>query len=68
MDIVNQMLTLEQDTKNFQKHASKMIYESFLDLLSLADTDQLCAVSDSYYYSQTIRTPFSPWRDVKLKK
>ncbi len=56
MDMVERLAEIERKSDNFAKTASKYIYGDFLSLQERAETSEFCAVSDSYNYSQTLRT------------
>lgn len=55
MDIIDNLLVIEEEVRDFHKTASRLIYSSYLDLENLAESDEMCSVADSYNWSQTIR-------------
>ncbi len=56
LDVMDQLLTIESACSNFQKHGSRWVYGGYLPLADRADGSEFCAISDSYNYSQTLRT------------
>ncbi|MDR3547557.1 MAG: hypothetical protein P4M11_04665 [Candidatus Pacebacteria bacterium] len=56
MDVIDNLHTIEKEVSDFSKRASESIYGNFLALQRRAESSEFCAVSDSYNYSQTLRT------------
>ncbi len=56
MDLVDRLTEIEKKCNEFAKSASHAIYGDFLSLQARAETSEFCGISDSYNYSQTIRT------------
>jgi len=60
MDVVHNLLGIENECKKFLVKGSRQIYPNALSLMERAETNEFCALSDSYNYSQTLRI-FSNW-------
>lgn len=55
MDVINNLLVIEREIREFHKAASSMIYDGYLKLEDLAESSKMCDVADSYNWSQTVR-------------
>ncbi len=59
MDLVDRIMVIESKCSKFMKTATNAIYGDYLALAKRTDTTEFCTISDSYNYSQTLRTdPF----------
>jgi len=54
LDGVNAILEATAKEQEFKKKAPYQVFGNYLDLLDRAESDEFCAVSDSYNASQTI--------------
>jgi hypothetical protein len=59
LDMVDSIMKIESHVLHFQKYASDWIYGNYLALARRADSSELCAVSDAFNFSQTLRTTSS---------
>jgi len=55
MDVVHNLLKIESQCQDFLVHGSKFIYPNAISLMERSETNEFCALSDSYNYSQTLR-------------
>lgn len=55
LDYLDAIYAIQQRINNFRKTASSSVYDSYLSLENQANSDQMCKVSDSYFFSQRTR-------------
>jgi len=55
MDVVNNLLRIEKRCTDFLREGSEFIYPNSISIMRRSETNEFCALSDSYNYSQTLR-------------